>query len=148
MSSNQKTRAIGIDYGLARIGVAISDENKIISSPLSVIQSEKKIELSAKKIADTIVALQNERKFICDAIVIGMPFRMNGGLGVIADEVKQLAEFLKQWFSCPIILWDERLSSVQADRALRECQLNRKKRAQQVDKVSAAIILQAYIDSL
>lgn len=147
MSSSQKHRAIGIDYGLARIGLAISDEQKIISSPLSVITAEKKITLTAQKIANAIQDLQTERKFECDAIIIGMPYRMNGSLGVMADEVKQFADLLKEWFSCSIILWDERLSSVQADRALRECQLNRKQRSQRVDCVSAALILQAYLDS-
>ncbi len=73
---------------------------------------------------------------------------MDGTRGIQADDVAHFAELLKQYLSCEIVLWDERLTSVQAERSLREGNLTRKQRAKQVDKVAAVLILQSYLDSL
>ncbi len=141
------SRVLGMDYGLARIGVAISDERKIIATPILTIKTEKKLELTASKIVHELQQLQI--KYGCDieTILIGIPLRMNGQLGMMADEVKHFVDVLKQLVAIPIVLWDERLSSVQADRSLREGNMTRKRRSQVVDTVTAAIILQSYLDS-
>ncbi len=140
------TRIIGIDYGLARIGVAISDELKIIASPCSTISCQKKLEETAKIILNELEAIKKTNNCEISEIVIGMPLRMNGQIGVQADEVKALSDILKSFIEVPIILWDERLTTVQAERALREGKMTRKKRTQVVDPVAAAIILQSYLD--
>lgn len=141
------TRILSIDYGLARLGLALSDERKIIASPLDTLQAQKKISQTVSKLCQEIERLQKEHRCLIQEIVVGIPLRMNGGMGMMADEVKHFVELLKAKLSIPIITWDERLSSVQADRSLKEGGMNRKKRSQVVDKVTAAIILQSYLDS-
>ncbi len=141
------TRIIGIDYGLARIGVAISDELKIIASPCSTIPCQKKLEETAKIILNEVESIEKAKNCEISEIVIGIPLRMNGQIGVQADEVKALSDILKSLIEIPIVLWDERLTTVQAERALREGKMTRKKRVKVIDNVAAAIILQSYLDN-
>lgn len=142
-----KTRAIGLDFGLARIGVAISDERKILASPFITLKTEKKIEDTVAKLLKEIDNHQKQNNYLADEIVIGLPLLMSGKTGFLADEVKNFVEELKKATPLPIILWDERLTSVQAERSLRESSLSRKRRASLVDTVAAVIILQNYLDS-
>jgi putative Holliday junction resolvase len=140
------TRIAGIDFGLARIGIAISDETKIIASPFTTVTAEKKADRTVIKVANVLKNHQDTWGSVFEEIVLGLPLFLNGQSGSMADEVKQFAEKLKETFQVPIILWDERLSSVQADRALREHNLTRKERSHLIDQVSAAILLQSYLD--
>jgi len=140
------TRIVGLDYGLARVGFAYSDEMKIIASAGKTIESEKKLSDTAKKIVQEITSFEEEKNCAVEALVIGIPLRMNGQVGMQADEVKALAEALKGLCEIPIILWDERLTTVQAERSLREGKMSRKKRSKVVDNVAAMIILQSYLD--
>lgn len=142
------TRIVGIDYGLARIGVAVSDETKTIAFPLETIQCEKKTEETAKKLIGKLEEHQHAYRYQLIEIVIGLPLMMSGKTGFLADETKYFIEVLKKYTSIPILSWDERLTTVQAERSLREGQLTRKKRAQSVDHVAAIIILQNYLDHL
>ncbi|NGX58067.1 MAG: putative pre-16S rRNA nuclease [Chlamydiae bacterium] len=142
------TRIVGLDYGLARIGIAISDELKIIASPGKTISGSKKLEYAAKNIVSEIESLKQEKSCDIEKIVIGMPLRMNGQVGVQADEVKALAQILESLIDIPIVLWDERLTTVQAERSLREGKMSRKKRSKVVDSVAAIIILQSYLDQI
>lgn len=139
-------RIIGLDYGLARIGVAISDERHLLASPLMTFAAEKKAENTAAKLIQQLQQHASTNKYIITEIVIGLPLMMSGKRGLIADEVMHFVEILKQHIDVPIITWDERLSSVQADRTLREGNLSRKKRSKVVDTVAACIILQNYLD--
>jgi len=139
-------RAIGVDYGLARIGIAVSDESKMIVSPWAVIGTEKKIEETVQKVKAEIEKIEIEKGCIVDVVVIGMPKHMDGRIGVLADEVLVFIEHLKKLTSAQMIPWDERLTSVQAERMLRESNMNRKKRSKSVDSVAAMIILQNYLD--
>ncbi len=141
------TRIISLDYGLARIGVALSDERKIIALGSVTIVAEKKAEQTAQKISVELNKLAEAQKFEIEKIVLGFPLKMNGTRGLQADDVAHFAELLKQHIDCEIVLWDERLTTVQADRSLREGNLTRKQRAKQVDKVAAVLILQSYLDS-
>lgn len=143
----QKSRLIGIDYGLARIGLAISDENKIIASPLSVIKAEKKLENTSKKIAEELKRLEEEYGCHFSEIVVGLPLHMSGRVGMLADEVKEFVKLLQELTTSSIVTWDERLTSAQAERYLKESGMTRKKKAKLVDKVAAAIILQCYLDA-
>lgn len=147
MQKPKISKILGIDYGMSRLGLALSDERKIIAMPLQVLQAEKKSELTVAKLLETVSQLCRTQQCEIEEIVIGLPLMMSGQTGFLADEVKHFAALLTQATSIPIRLWDERLTTVQAERSLREGQLTRKKRSKVVDMVSAAIILQSYLDS-
>lgn len=142
------TRIASIDYGLARIGLAISDETKTIAMSLPTLTCEKKTEDTAKKLMKTLEDHQKDQNYSLSEIVIGLPLMMSGKTGFLADETQYFIGLLKGLTSIPIISWDERLTSVQADRSMREGNLSRKKRAKSVDNVAAIIILQNYLDHL
>lgn len=139
-------RLVGIDFGMARLGVAISDERQIIATPFQTVQAEKKTELTVAKILALISQLQATHGCEVEEIVVGMPLMMSGRTGFQADEVKHFVQLLAQATAIPVRTWDERLSTVQAERSLRESQMTRKRRSKVVDIVSAAIILQSYLD--
>lgn len=131
---------MGIDYGTKRMGIALSDELKMIAQPYEFILA-KPIE----SFLDRLGAIIREKEV--ERIVIGMPLNMNGSHGFAADKVDVLIEKLKETFETPITTWDERLSSVEANRILIQGNVSRKKRKEKVDKTAAAIILQSYLDS-
>ena len=135
-------RSIGIDYGAKKIGIAISDPLKIIVTPLTTLETCKKLELTAQKLANFI-----HQQDAIDEIIIGLPYHMNGKVGVQADEVKQFITLLAKHVSIPIITWDERLTTLQATRTLKEAKLSRKKQSKVIDKLSAVIILQNYLSA-
>lgn len=140
-------RILGIDFGLSRLGLALSDENKIIATPLMTLSAEKRSEQTIQKLVEALDRLQETNNYEIIEIIIGMPLMMSGKPGFLADEVNHFVQLLSQASSIPIRTWDERLTTVQAERSLRESHLTRKKRSKVVDTVSAAIILQSYLDS-
>lgn len=133
-------RIVGIDFGTVRLGIAISDETKTIARTLLTLSASKKSEETADAL------LKKIQEFKVEALVIGMPFHMNGRIGFLGDEVMHFAELLKMKSGLPVVFWDERLTTVQAERSLREAQLSRKKRAKVIDSVTAVIMLQSYLD--
>lgn len=140
-------RALGIDYGLARIGISISDESKTIVSPWATISAEKKLEETILKLIQEIRKIETEKHCQIDEIIVGMPKHMNGTVGFLADEVHLFIQQLKSKLeNIHILPWDERLTSVQADRTLRESNMTRKKRSKSVDSVAAMILLQSYLE--
>ena len=141
------TRTIGIDYGAARIGVSVSDERKIIAKPLMTIKAEKKSDLTVAKVVAELSRDEELNNYAIDEIVVGLPLMMSGKVGLQADEVKHFVMLLSKVFAVPIITWDERLTTVQADRSLREGSMTRKQRSKVVDEVAAVILLQSYLDS-
>lgn len=143
----KETRIVGVDYGMARIGLAISDPTKLIATPMETLKTEKQAEKTAVKFVEVLDAYAVKLNCTIDCLVIGMPLMMNGKRGLLADEVHHFVDQLKILTPIPIILWDERLTTVQAERSLRESSLSRKKRAKVVDSVAAIIILQSYLDS-
>lgn len=146
MLRSKPTRFVGIDYGMARIGIAISDESKTIARSLTTMASEKKMGATVQKLVQLLHKHEEEYNYSIEEIVVGLPLLMSGKKGLLADEVGHFIEELKKSIPIPIFLWDERLTSVQADRSLREGKMNRKKRAAHVDVVAAMIILQNYLD--
>lgn len=144
----QKKRIIGIDYGMVRIGLAVSDENKIIATPMKTFIAEKKSEQTIAKLVAFLLEHEKGYGYKIESIAIGFPLLMSGKKGLLADEVTHFVKLLQEALAVPIITWDERLTSVQADRSLREGNLTRKKRSQKVDSVAAVIILQNYLDFL
>jgi putative Holliday junction resolvase len=141
-----KKRIAALDYGLARIGIAISDENRIIAMPFITITTEKKLENTAAKVIRELAAHEKAYLFSLEEILVGMPLLLNGKKGFLADEVNSFVEALSKATTVPIVLWDERLTSVQADRSLREGTMTRRQRSKHVDTVAAVILLQSYLD--
>jgi len=143
-----KKRIIALDYGQKRIGVAYSDETFLIAMNYPTVTTEKKIEKTVSKLAGLIRQHEKDLGYTVEKIVVGKPLLMSGKNSLMTDEALVFMELLAKEFPCPVIAWDERLSSVQAERALMESSMTRKKRAQHVDQVAAAIILQSYLDHL
>lgn len=141
-----KPRILGVDYGQARIGLALSDEQKVIATPYKTVTAEKKLEMTAKKLIEQIHLMREKEELLIDEIVIGMPLKMSGQKGMQADEVQEFVTILKTLTPIKITTWDERLTTRMAEKSLSF--LNRKKRSQVIDTVSATVILQGYLDSL
>jgi putative Holliday junction resolvase len=133
-------RILALDHGTRRIGVAASDEMKVIATPLEYIPAEpldKAIERLQQLIREKDVEL----------ILIGMPRNMDGSFGPAAEKVKEFIASLAPHITTPVKTWDERLTSVMANRALLQGNVRRADRKQKVDKMAAAILLQSYLDS-
>jgi putative Holliday junction resolvase len=134
-------RILALDHGSKRIGVAVSDESKTIAQPLEFI--------SAEPFADFLARLKKilvEKEI--DLILIGLPRNMDGSYGPAAQKVETFAGVLKTAITVPIKMWDERLTSSQANKILIQGNVRRDKRKKQVDKMAAAILLQSYLDGI
>lgn len=136
------SRIAGIDFGCVRIGLAISDPTQILASPLETIQSKATLKDTAEAIAFALGKHTPIKK-----IIIGLPLLMNGKESENSIKVRKLADFLEEVTGLPIVYWDERLTTVQVEKTLKEAKLSRKKRSQYVDKMAACVILQSYLDS-
>lgn len=145
---SRPTRIVAIDYGLARIGVAISDEAHIIATPLPNITVKKKSTSTLDEVIKVLDAIEQDKACSIERLVVGLPLQLNGKKGFAADEVRHFADLLSEKGRWPVVLWDERLTTVQAERSMRQAGVARKKRAQVVDGITAIIILQSYLDSL
>ena len=130
-----------LDYGEARIGVAVSDALGMLANPLDTI-CEKDREKQLLKTAE-VAKLHKVEK-----IVVGNPKRMDGTLGHRAEYTEEFARELSEITGIPYIMWDERLSSTEAHRILESGGVSGKKRKTKVDKIAAVIILQGYLDSI
>jgi putative Holliday junction resolvase len=130
---------LGVDPGQRRIGLAVSDELELTARPLYAIESQGH-RLDAARVAE-IAAAQGVK-----LIVVGRPLRMSGEVGPAARRAQRLAQALRRATELPVELWDERLSTVEAERALIEGEVSREKRRDLIDAAAAAIILQSYLD--
>ena len=135
----KKSRLMGIDPGGKRIGVAISDENKIVATPYTTIIREKYGDLVSQ-----IKEIINEHKI--DGIVIGNPINMDGSEGPSSQSAKDLAKNLSKDITENITLWDERLSSRGAFNLSNELAINSSKKVKKLDENSAQFILQGLLD--
>ena len=129
---------LGLDFGRARIGVAISDELQLLAHPLETIQADRRPEA---RIAEIV----REKKI--DHVVAGIPKRMNGQIGPAAIEALEFVETLRANLRCPVVTWDERLTTVAAHRALRDAGKKTRETRGYIDQVAAQMILQSYLDS-
>jgi putative Holliday junction resolvase len=134
-------RILAIDHGTRRIGIAISDELKMIAQPLEFIPAEPH-----EAFLNRLKELLREKEV--ELILVGMPRNMDGSYGPAAAKVQEFIAALKSATAVPIKTWDERLTSVQANRFLIEGNLRREKRKGKVDQTAAAILLQSYLDGL
>ena len=139
----KNTRIIGIDYGLKRMGLAISDISHLIASPLTTLEGLKNID----ELVHYLKKQEMEQNFTLEKVVIGLPLHMDGKQSQMSDQVKIFAQKLEEKLDIKIYFFDERLSSVQAERFLKEANFSRKKRTQFVDKLSAVLVLQSFLDS-
>ncbi len=142
-----KNRTLAIDYGLARIGLAISDPSKTIASPLPNLEGSKNISEAVLRVVEYIATIKKSNNFEIDEIVIGLPKTLAGKDSERTLIVKEFSHSLAEKVPYPVHLFDERLTTVQADRALYEVGFSRKQRSKHVDKVSAIILLQTYLEA-
>jgi putative Holliday junction resolvase len=128
---------LALDFGRARIGVAISDELQLLAHPLETIPTTERPE---SRLAE-IVRSKN-----VDHVVAGIPRQMNGQMGIAATEVLDFVEKLRAILPCPVVTWDERLTTAAAHRALRDAGKKTRHTRGYVDQVAAQMILQNYLD--
>ena len=131
------TPLLGIDFGRSRIGVAISDELRLLAHPLETIPAGKN---ATRRIAEIV----RERKI--DHVVVGLPRNMDGTFGAAASEAQKFVQELRALVPREITTWDERLTTVAAHRALREAGKKTRATRGYVDQVAAQMILQGYLD--
>lgn len=133
-------RALALDHGTKRIGVAISDELGIIAQPLEFIPAEP-----LEKFYLRLTAILAEKQV--SEIVVGMPFNMDGSTGPAAEKVERFVAELRTKVRQPIHTCDERLTTYEAENLLISAGARRKKRKQVIDKMAAAVLLQSYLDA-
>jgi putative pre-16S rRNA nuclease len=133
-------RILGLDVGSKRVGVAVSDPLGITAQGLPTIQRQNK-RLDFERLADII------REYQVTEIVVGLPLRMSGQEGIQAEKMQLFAVELRKRFELPVHLWDERLTSAQANRLLRETEMSIKRRGEVVDQMAAVLILQSFMES-
>ena len=131
---------MGLDVGDKRIGVALSDEDALIASPRETLERKG----NRKDIAHLLELAARED---VGEILVGMPLSLDGSSGPQAEKVARFVDALKAETDLTVTTWDERLSTVSAERALLEGDVSRAKRKKTIDRVAAALILQGYLDS-
>lgn len=131
-------RVLGLDVGSRRIGLAVSDPLGITAQGLDTLERRNK-RYDFQYLRDVI------RKYEVKEIVVGLPLRMSGEEGIQADKMHGFAEELRKRFGLPVHLWDERLTSAEANRLLRETDLSIEKRGKAVDRMAAVLILQGWM---
>jgi len=134
-------RILSVDYGLARIGLALSDPTRFLAQALSVLKRK-----SDEAAATEIAAIVREREVDC--VVVGLPLNMNGSTGERALQCRAFADLLRERAGVEVVMYDERLTTVAAERILIEADVRRKNRRQVIDAVAATLLLQSYLDSL
>ena len=137
---NFSGRILAIDYGTRRMGLAVSDPLGITAQGLETLERKNK-RADFGRLERTI------REYQVREIVLGNPLRMSGEESTLSQKVAEFAEELRQRFQLPVHLWDERLTSAEANRLLREAELSIKKRAQAVDRMAAVLILQSFMQA-
>jgi putative holliday junction resolvase len=132
-------RVLGLDVGSRRIGVAVSDPLGITAQGLDTLQRTTK-----RRDFEHLQRVIQE--YDVREIVVGLPLRMSGAEGIQSDKMQAFAEELRKRFRLPVHLWDERLTSVEANRLLREADLSIEKRGKAVDRMAAVLILQGWME--
>ena len=136
-------RILGLDYGSKTMGVAVSDPLGFTAQGVEIIRrkSENKMRQTLARIEELIAQYQVEE------IVLGLPKNMNNTLGDRAEKSLELKETLERRTGLPVVMWDERLTTVSANRVLMETGVRRENRKEHVDEIAAVFILQGYLDS-
>ena len=132
---------LGVDLGDTRTGLAISDELRLLAHPLETISNK-----SNAVVARHVMEIVSDRNI--ERVVVGLPRHMNGSLGAGAEKAMQFAEKLRRLVACEVVMWDERLSTQQAARALHASGKTTRQSRHVIDQVAAQMILQSYLDRL
>lgn len=137
-------RVMGLDYGSKTVGIAISDPLGLTAQPIEIIKrkSENKLRQTLARIETLIEEYQ------VTELVLGFPKNMNNTIGERAEKSLEFQKMLERRTGLPVLMWDERLTTVEADRTLIESGVRREKRKNYVDALAAVFILQGYLDSL
>ncbi|MCQ6278199.1 Holliday junction resolvase RuvX [Bacillus sp. EB600] len=135
-------RTLGLDVGSKTVGVALSDELGWTAQGLKTLKiNEEKNEFGFDEVGEII------KEYDVELVVIGYPKNMNGTIGPRGEASQRYASEIENRFSLPTVLWDERLTTMAAERVLIEADVSRKKRKKVIDKMAAMMILQGYLDS-
>lgn len=134
-------RILAIDFGEKRIGVAVSDPMKIIAQPLPTIESKSK-----KKMFRELLEIIS--RYDLSLIIVGMPYNLKGRIGRTGEKVEEFIGELQKKVAVPIKIWDERFTSLMAERTIHEMGKSPSRNKSKIDQISAQLILQNYLDSL
>ncbi|MGH0428829.1 Holliday junction resolvase RuvX [Bacillus mycoides] len=135
-------RILGLDVGTKTVGVAMSDEMGWTAQGLETIKiNEERGHFGFDRISELV------KQYDVDKIVVGLPKNMNGTIGPRGEACQQFAENLQNLLQLEVVMWDERLSTMAAERLLISADVSRKKRKQVIDKMAAVVILQGFLDS-
>lgn len=136
-------RIMGLDYGSKTIGVAVSDPLGLTAQGVEIIrrEEENKLRKSLRRVEDLV------KEYEVEEIVLGFPKNMNNTIGERAEKSLQLKETLERRLGLPVVMWDERLTTVEANRTLMETGVRRENRGKYVDMIAAVFILQGYLDA-
>jgi putative Holliday junction resolvase len=138
---DETQRTLGLDIGTKRTGIAMADETLTLASPLTHIEATSKKDWLTK-------LLSFLESFAVAQIIVGIPLNQYGEEGEDAVRIRQYIALLREKVNFPVVEWDERFTTVQAERTLITADISRKNRKQVIDKVAASIMLQSYLDHL
>ena len=137
-------RILGLDFGSKTVGVAVSDELLLTAQGLEIVRRQ-----SPNKLRQTLARIQEiVTEYQVDRIVLGFPKNMNNTEGERCEKTKEFKEMLERRTGLEVVLWDERLTTVSADKYMMEAGIRREGRKKYVDEIAAVFILQGYLDSL
>ena len=137
---NKKVRALGLDLGTKRIGVAVSDSEGLLATPIEVIFRQK----DARQ--DYFAVVELVKEWEVNIVVVGMPYSLDGQEGPMAQKTLEEVKSLSDILPVPVVTYDERLTTVTAERSLREQGVSSKEGRKVIDQLAAAVLLQAWLD--
>lgn len=136
-------RIMGLDFGSKTVGVAVSDPLKITAQGVEIVRRK-----SPNKLRQTLARIEElVQEYEVGEVVLGYPKNMNGTEGERCEKTKEFQEMLERRLHLPVALWDERLTTVAADRVMMEVGIRRENRKEYVDEIAAVFILQGYLDA-
>ena len=137
---NKKVRALGLDLGTKRIGVAVSDSEGLLATPIELIFRQK----DARQ--DYLAVVELVKEWEVNVVVVGMPYSLDGQEGPMAQKTLEEVKSLSDILPVPVVTYDERLTTVTAERSLREQGVSSKEGRKVIDQLAAAVLLQAWLD--
>lgn len=137
-------RIMGLDYGSKTVGVAVSDALGFTAQGIEIVRRK-----SENKLRQTLARIEEiAKEYGVEKIVLGFPKHMNNDIGERAEKSLEFKEMLERRTGLPVVMWDERLTTVEADRTMMETGIRRENRKEYVDMIAAVFILQGYLDSI
>ena len=137
-------RIMGLDYGSKTVGVAVSDPLGLTAQGIEIVRRK-----SENKLRQTLARIEEiAKEYSVEKIVLGFPKHMNNDIGERAEKSLEFKEMLERRTGLPVVMWDERLTTVEADRTMVETGIRRENRKEYVDMIAAVFILQGYLDYL